>query len=130
MMPELDPNTDPSFTRTLAVPRQSIWECWTNPRHVPHFFFPAPHGVTAVDIDLRVGGRFNTVFEVEGRSMHNKGACLEVMPGEKLVFTDTCSEGWKPAPDPFVTAILLLSDAPGGRHDLYGECGFCGSEDG
>lgn len=114
MKPDLDPNTDLSFTRTLAVPRQLIWECWTKPDHIPHFFIPAPHKLTAVEIDLRVGGRFNTTFDVDGNVMDNKGVYLEVVPGEKLVFTDTYTEGWKPAPDPFMTAILLLSDAPDG----------------
>jgi uncharacterized protein YndB with AHSA1/START domain len=70
--------------------------------------------VTSVDIDLRVGGRFNTTFDVEGNVMDNRGVYLELVPGEKLVFTDTYTEGWKPAPEPFMTAILLLSDAPGG----------------
>lgn len=56
---DLDANTDLSFTRTLNAPRQLIWECWTDPKHIPNFFVPAPHKVTAVDIDLRVGGRFN-----------------------------------------------------------------------
>lgn len=114
MKPDLDPTTDLSFTRTLAAPRRLIWECWTTPEHIPHFFVPAPHKVTAVDIDLRVGGRFNTVFEVEGRSMDNRGVYLDVVPDERLVFTDAYTEGWKPAPDPFMTAILLLADAPGG----------------
>ncbi|MDZ4134553.1 MAG: SRPBCC family protein [Paracoccaceae bacterium] len=114
MKPDLDPNTDLSFTRTLAVPRHLIWDCWTTPKHIPHFFVPAPHKVTAVAIDLRVGGRFNTTFDVDGTVMDNHGVYLEVIPGEKLVFTDTYTEGWKPAPEPFMTAILLLSDAPGG----------------
>lgn len=114
MMPDLDPTTDLSFTRNLGAPRRLIWECWTDPKHIPHFFIPAPHKVTAVDIDLRVGGRFNTVFDVQGQVMDNRGLYLEVVPQEKLVFTDAYSEGWKPAPDPFMTAILLLSDAPGG----------------
>ena len=111
---ELDPNTDLSFTRTLAVPRQLIWECWTKPEHIRNFFVPAPHKVTAVDIDVRVGGRFNTTFLVEGTVMDNKGVYLDVVPGEKLVFTDAYTEGWKPAPDPFMTALLLLQDAPDG----------------
>jgi uncharacterized protein YndB with AHSA1/START domain len=114
MKPDLDPNTDLSFTRTLAVPRHLIWDCWTQPKHIPHFFIPAPHKVTAVDIDLRVGGRFNTTFEVDGSVIDNQGVYLEVMPCEKLVFTDAYTEGWKPAPEPFMTAILLLADAAGG----------------
>jgi uncharacterized protein YndB with AHSA1/START domain len=114
MTPTLDPTTDLSFTRTLAVPRALVWDCWTDPRHIPQFFVPKPHKVTAVDIDLRVGGRFNTTFEVEGALMENQGVYLEVISQEKLVFTDAYTEGWKPAPDPFMTAILLLSDAAGG----------------
>ena len=114
MMTDLDPDTDLSFTRTLAAPRRLIWECWTRPEHIPHFFVPAPHKVTSVDIDLRVGGRFNTTFEVDGDAMDNRGVYLEVAPDEKLVFTDAYTEGWKPAAEPFMTAILLLEDAPGG----------------
>ena len=114
MTQDLDPDTDLSFTRILAAPRPLIWECWTSPRHIPQFFVPKPHRVTAVEIDLRVGGRFNTVFDVEGQVMDNRGVYLEVVPQEKLVFTDAYTEGWKPAPDPFMTAILLLADAPGG----------------
>ncbi|MCY0092710.1 SRPBCC family protein [Hoeflea ulvae] len=111
---ELDPATDLNFTRTLAVPRHLVWECWTMPEHIPHFFVPAPHKVTAVEIDLRVGGRFNTTFDVEGNIMENSGVYLEVVPQERLVFTDAYSEGWKPASEPFMTAILLLSDTPDG----------------
>ena len=114
MTPDLDPNTDLSFTRTLAAPRHLIWDCWTMPKHIPQFFIPVPNRVTAVDIDLRVGGRFNMTFDVDGTVMDNKGVYLEVVPGEKLVFTDTYTEGWKPAAEPFMTAILLLADAPGG----------------
>ena len=114
MTPELDTDTDLSFTRTLAAPRRLIWDCWTKPEHIPHFFVPRPNKVTAVDIDLRVGGRFNTTFDVDGNIMANLGVYLEVVPEEKLVFTDAYAEGWKPAPDPFMTAILLFSDAPGG----------------
>lgn len=111
---ELDPQTDLSFTRTLAAPRSLIWECWTMEKHIPHFFIPAPHKVTSCEIDLRVGGRFNTTFDVDGAVMDNKGVYLEVIPQEKLVFTDTYTESWKPAPDPFMTAILMLADAEGG----------------
>lgn len=111
---DLDPKTDLSFTRTLAVPRRLVWECWTSPEHIPHFFVPRPHRVTACDLDLRVGGRFNTNFEVEGNLMENHGVYLEVVPQERLVFTDAYREGWKPAPDPFMTALLLLSDTADG----------------
>ncbi len=109
-MIDLDPTTDLSFTRSVAAPRAIVWECWTTPEHIRAFFVPKPHRVTFCDIDLRVGGRFNTTFEVDGNEMRNTGVYLEIVDKEKLVFTDGYSEGWRPAPDPFMTAILLLAD--------------------
>ena len=110
----LDPETDLSFTRTLAAPRRVLWDCWTEPEHIKQFFVPKPHRVTACEIDLRPGGRFDTTFEVEGQVMENRGVWLEVVDGRRLVFTDAYSEGWKPAPDPFMTAIVTFEDAEDG----------------
>ncbi|WP_417587905.1 SRPBCC family protein [Pararhodobacter oceanensis] len=108
---DLDPDTDLSFTSILQAPRELLWRCWTTPEHITQFFMPAPHKVLACEIDLRVGGRFNTSFEVEGHVMDNKGVWLEVIEGRRLVFTDAYAEGWKPAPDPFMTAIIDFADA-------------------
>lgn len=109
-----DPETDLKLERDLGAPRDLIWECWTTPAHIKAFFVPRPHRVIACEIDLRVGGRFDTTFEVEGRQMANSGVWLEIVPNERLVFTDAYTEGWKPAPDPFMTAIIEFDDLPGG----------------
>ncbi|MGR3436522.1 MAG: SRPBCC family protein [Shimia sp.] len=106
----LDPETDLTFTRTIAAPRAVLWECWTTPEHVMKFFMPKPHSLKDCEIDLRVGGRFNTTMVVNGQEMPNEGVYLEVDKGRRLVFTDTYSEGWKPAPDPFMTAIIEFDD--------------------
>ena len=106
---QLDPDTDLTFTRTLPVPPALVWACWTSADHIPHFFVPKPHKVVACDIDLRVGGRFNTTFEVDGNRMENHGVYLEIAPERRLVFTDGYTEGWKPTEDPFMTAILDLA---------------------
>lgn len=111
---QLDPKTDLKLERTLAAPRALLWECWTTPAHIKQFFVPQPHLVTDCEIDLRVGGRFNTVFAVEGNEMKNEGVYLEIVPEEKLVFTDAYSEGWKPSENPFMTAIILFEDTPDG----------------
>ncbi len=110
----LDPKTDLELIRTIDAPRALLWECWTSPEHIPHFFVPKPHSVTSCEIDLRVGGRFNTTFRVDGNDMKNEGVYLDIDPGTKLVFTDAYTEGWKPAPDPFMTAIILFEDAEDG----------------
>lgn len=106
----LDPTTDLSFTRYLKAPRSVLWECWTTPEHIKNFFVPRPHKIVSCEIDLRVGGKFNTVMDVDGQQMDNKGVYLEVVDQEKLVFTDAYTEGWKPSPDPFMTAIVIFED--------------------
>ncbi|MBL3702017.1 polyketide cyclase [Sulfitobacter sp. BDSS02] len=112
---DFDPETDLTFTRTLPVAPETVWACWTTPEHIKQFFVPRPHRVTACDIDLRPGGRFDTTFEVEGNVMENRGVYLEIDKHRRLVFTDAYTEGWKPAPEPFLTAIIELEhDDEGG----------------
>ena len=110
----LDPNTDLTFTRRLNAPRSLLWECWTTPEHIKHFFMPKPHSIDSCEIELRVGGRFNTVMNIDGNQIPNEGVFLEIVDGRRLVFTDTYSEGWKPAADPFMTAIIEFEDDDNG----------------
>lgn len=112
---EIDPETDLVLVRDLDAPRALIWRCWTTPEHLVEWFVPKPHRVTDCRLDVRVGGAFNTTFEVDGNLIDNKGVYLEVVENEKLVFTDTYTEGWKPAPDPFLTAIVTFEDLGAGR---------------
>ncbi len=112
---DIDPDLDLVLTRELNAPRETLWKIWTEPRHLVHWFVPKPHRVTACELDVRPGGVFNTTFDVEGTTMENKGVYLEVVPNEKLVFTDTYTAGWKPAPDPFMTAIITFQDLGAGR---------------
>lgn len=107
---KLDPKTDLTFSRTLKAPRQLLWECWTTSEHIKNFFVPRPHGIESCEIDLRVGGRFNVTMNVDGNFIENKGVYLEIVDAERLVFTDTYSEGWKPTADPFMTAIIEFAD--------------------
>ena len=106
----LDPALDLSLTREIALPPAVLFACWTQSQHIPQFFVPKPHRVVACHIDLRVGGAFNTTFCVDGAVMQNNGVWLEIVQDKKLVFTDAYTEGWKPAPEPFMTAIITLDD--------------------
>lgn len=115
MTESFDPTLDLVLEREIAAPRDLIYTYWTTPEHLVHWFVPKPHKVTACHLDVRVGGAFNTTFEVDGNLMENNGVYLEVIPGEKLVFTDAYTVGWKPAPEPFMTAILTFEDAGPGR---------------
>ncbi|MDZ4309950.1 MAG: SRPBCC family protein [Cypionkella sp.] len=112
---DLNPETDLVLVREINAPREILYTCWTTPEHLVHWFVPKPHKVTACALDVRPGGKCNTTFEVDGTEMENNGVYLEVIPNEKLVFTDTYTEGWKPNPEPFMTAILTFEDIGNGR---------------
>jgi uncharacterized protein YndB with AHSA1/START domain len=107
---DFNPELDLELVRDLKAPRATLWACWTDEQHLPHWFVPKPHKVVACTLDLRAGGACCTTFDVDGNLMENNGVYLEVIPQEKLVFTDTYQAGWKPAAEPFMTAIITLED--------------------
>lgn len=114
-----DENHDDRFdlvlTRTIDVPRARVWEAWTKPEHVMKWFTPAPWTTVACEIDLRPGGAFRTVMRSpEGKEFPNVGCYLEIVEQRKLVWTDALGPGYRPAPEPFFTAILTFEDVRGG----------------
>ena len=113
-----NPDTDLVISRSLKVPPVNIWQCWTTPEYIKQFLVPKPHTVTECEIDLRVGGRFNTTFLVEGNEMKNEGVFLEIENQKKLVFTDYYTEGWKPSAELFMTAIVQLESNTEGETEL------------
>lgn len=103
-------STDLTFTRVLPAPRDLVWACWTDPSLVTHWFMPKPHKALSAEIDLRPGGIFCVEMEVDGNVMKDPGVVLEAVPARRFVFTDTYAPGWEPKPEPFMTAIIELSD--------------------
>jgi uncharacterized protein YndB with AHSA1/START domain len=105
-----------SITRTIAAPRAAVWRCWTEPELLKRWYCPKPWQVTEASLDLRPGGRMNTVFEgPDGERHDNKGIFLEIVPMERLIFTDAFTEGFMPKDGaPFMTGSVHLSDAPDG----------------
>jgi uncharacterized protein YndB with AHSA1/START domain len=51
----------------------------------------------------------------EGQEIPNRGVYLDVVPNERLVFTDAYSAPWVPSEKPFMTAILTFEDAGDGK---------------
>lgn len=96
---------------TLDAPRASVWRCWREAALLKEWYCPKPWRVESADLDLRPGGRFNTVFAGPNGERHdNKGAFLEVEPLSRLVFTDAYTEGFIPTDAHFMTGFVDLSD--------------------
>ena len=97
--------------RVIGAPRDVVWRCWTEAEMLKQWYCPAPWKVTQADIDLKPGGRMNCVMEgPEGERHEVVGMLLEVVPQERLTFTDGYSEGFMPRPNPFMTGYVFLSD--------------------
>ena len=67
-------------------------------------------------MDVRPGGEFFTRMLVDGNEYPNDGSYLEVVPEQKLVFTDLLLSDYRPVAEPGLgfTAILTLADHPDG----------------
>lgn len=123
-----DPQLDLVLERDIDVPVELVWKAWTTPEHLKHWFVPKPWTVSDVKIDLRPGGVFSSVMRSpEGQEFPNNGCYLEVVPNERLVFTDTLLPGFRPSPKPFFTAALLL--AKNGSGTRYTAIAIHGNEE-
>jgi uncharacterized protein YndB with AHSA1/START domain len=110
-----DPKLDLVLEREIDVPVDLVWQAWTTPESIKHWFVPKPWTIASCEVDLRPGGAFKTVMRSpEGEEFANSGCYLEIVPNRRLVFTDTLLPGFRPSPKPFFTAVLLLEPIPAG----------------
>lgn len=115
----LNPETDLELIRHLKASPAKIWRCWTEPALLEQWFAPKPVVTRDVEIDLRPGGSFKNTMDVPDHgTMISHGCILEVVPQQKLVWTDLLQGGFRPAGETFgFTAIILLE--PEGEGTLY-----------
>ena len=114
------PSTDRELvlTRLIDAPRETLYRCWTEPALMKQWFAPKPYETPVVEVDVRPGGANLIVMRgPDGQDMPNRGIYLEVVPNERLVFTDAFTEAWQPSAKPFMTAILTFE--PQGDKTLY-----------
>ena len=103
------------LTRLIDAPRASVWRCWTEPAILKQWFAPLPHTTPVAELDVRTGGACLIVMRSpEGNDMPCPGVYLEVVPNERLVFTDAYTSPWEPSGKPFMTAIVTFADEGGG----------------
>ena len=74
------------LTRTLAAPREQVFEAWTRPEHVRCWWDPAGHPLETCEIDLRCGGAFRFVNRHAAGSYEFAGVYREITPPDHLIF--------------------------------------------
>jgi uncharacterized protein YndB with AHSA1/START domain len=109
-----DESRELSLTRLIDAPRETVYRAWTQPDLLVQWFAPKPWSTPRAEADLRVGGASLVVMaDPEGNEYPNPGQYLEVVPNEKLVFTDAYTGDWAPSAKPFMTVILTFEPEGG-----------------
>ena len=111
-----NPELDLTLSRVIRAPRRLVWSAWADPASLEQWWVPAPARCRVVALELRPGGAFETQLSEDGGPFgrHLRACFLAVDEGERIVFTDALSGGWRPAEQPFMTAVITLRDHPEG----------------
>lgn len=114
----INPALDLELIREIPVSAQAVFDAWTTPESVKHWFAPRPYSTPICEIDLRPGGGFRAVMnDPDGNQMMDSTSCyLVIEPNERLVWTSALTTGYRPQPTdmPFTAILELTDNAKGG----------------
>ena len=101
------------ISRVIKVPRAAVWRAWAEPLQFAKWWIQAPMECRVVRMDMWAGGGFVTLMrEGDGEFQpHLEGCFLDVVPGERIVFTTVLREGWQPI-EPWLamTGVITMED--------------------
>ncbi len=95
-MPEKKQNADRVFpngrelsiTRLLDAPRELVFEVWTNPEHIKHWWGPNGFTNTIHSMDVRPEGVWDFIMHgPDGRDYKNKIIFHEIIRPERITYT-------------------------------------------
>ncbi len=112
------------ISRVFDAPRDLVWQCFTDPERMKHWWGPKGFTVIASKMDLRVGGTYHYGMTApNGAPMWGLFTYREIVPGERLVFVNSFSDekgGVTRHPGHEKWPLQMLStftfeDVPGGK---------------
>lgn len=114
---DIEPTSDRELVlaRIIDAPPERVFEAWTDPKLVCEWWAPRPWTTPSCEIEPRVGGVLQTVMRSpEGVDHPNAGVYLEIVPNQRIVWTDAFEKAWVPSAKPFMTAVITF-EARGDR---------------
>lgn len=73
--------------RVFEAPCALVWEAWTNPEHIVHWWGPDGFTTTIEKMDFRVGGEWkHTMHGPDGTDYPNSSVFHEIVDNERIVF--------------------------------------------
>jgi uncharacterized protein YndB with AHSA1/START domain len=83
-------------TCIIDAPIDLVWKAWTEPEHVMRWWGPQYYTSPTCTIDLREGGRYVFCMRAPedqgGQDSYTAGVYLEIVPMERLEFTQSLSD--------------------------------------
>jgi uncharacterized protein YndB with AHSA1/START domain len=77
------------LTRAFDAPRRLVFEAWTKPEHMKHWYGCRKVTLRVCEIDLRTGGAYRYVMRAPDGVDHTmQGVYREIVPPERLVYTE------------------------------------------
>ncbi len=102
------------MTRTFDAPRELVFEAWTRPEHVRHWWGWRSSTMIVCEADVRPGGSWRYVTREEnGMEVPFTGIYQEVTPPERVVHTAIFDVEPFNAGDPALTTVTFTEE--GGR---------------
>ncbi|HEY4110892.1 alpha/beta fold hydrolase [Puia sp.] len=76
--------------RLLNAPVALVWEAWSRPEHISHWWGPKGFTTTMHLMEFRPGGRWEFILHgPDGTDYDNKSVFLEIVPARKIVYEHT-----------------------------------------
>jgi uncharacterized protein YndB with AHSA1/START domain len=80
-------------SRVYDAPRELVFEAWTDPKHITHWWGPRGFTTTTYEMDVRPGGVWRFVMQgPDGTDYKNKIVYLEVARPERLTYNHAGEE--------------------------------------
>ena len=86
-------NRELSITRLLNASQELVWEVWTKPEHITHWWGPIGFSTTTHEMNVKPGGVWRFMMHgPDGRDYPNKIVFIEVVKPELLVYKHSGEE--------------------------------------
>jgi uncharacterized protein YndB with AHSA1/START domain len=85
--PETTSDREIVATRVFDAPRELVFQMWTDPQHVSHWWGPKGFSITIHEMDVRPGGVWRFIMHgPDGRDYPNEIVYIEIASPERLVY--------------------------------------------
>jgi uncharacterized protein YndB with AHSA1/START domain len=116
------------ITRSYHAPRELVYEAWTTPEHIQHWWGPNGFTITIYEMDVRPGGIWKYMMHgPDGTDYPNKIVYKTVIAPERLTYSHGTWED-EDASESFQVIVTFSEDEDEGGTELTMRMSFASAE--